>query len=74
MERLFNEIDRDNSGTLDRDEIGALAEKLGKQMSDEELRAQIRAVVIPALRKGRVAPRALLSRISAPLRCSCLWT
>ena len=37
IERLFNEIDRDNSGTLDRDEIGALAEKLGKQMSDEEL-------------------------------------
>ena len=35
--RMFNEIDADGSGGLDREEIGSLASRLGAPMSDEEL-------------------------------------
>ena len=38
-ELLFSEIDEDGSGTLERDEIDALAKQLGRPLSSDELDA-----------------------------------
>ena len=37
LRNAFNMIDADGGGTLDRDEVGQLSEKLGRKLTDKEL-------------------------------------
>ena len=46
LEALFRDIDTDNSGTLDREEVKALAEKLGVEMTTQCALAHL---VLPGL-------------------------
>ena len=42
--KMFFELDRDNSGSIDADELGVMLRSLGQNPTDEELRALIASV------------------------------
>ena len=48
LRELFAEIDTDNSGTLDREEVKALAEKLGVEMTTQCALAHLLLPGLPA--------------------------
>ena len=71
LAKLFAEIDTDNSGVLDREEIGKLAAQLGASLAPDELDDAMAQVKVPPWLcqcqcAGILSPSVFMSQ------CSCL--
>ena len=75
---MFQVLDADNSGTLDRSEIAVLAQELGQEMSEEALDAAMREMDddgsggLICLSSSCGLSSSLGSRAATTKRCQCM--